>query len=1212
MRKRKSLPKGILRAGISLALCMVTVLTLVVPGLDLKPTEPENPLGQHPVQEIEDLNLGENISQMNTIVVPSGGSAPPTEPKDPVEATDPEQTEPNETIPQETESEQPDINDGEEGNEDGNQGEEGGEMLELDLAAVMTWYKYGNDPSTITCSPDRAVAKDLNTAQLKNDELRYEFSLKGSDARYVTIQSVTVTEGDGAERSVREEGEVTIQLPGGVGKRNYTFRVKALAEKRGDAGETVSQEVEFAFVLRCHFAIDLEMNLHWRNKDGRIRTIICAPDRAEAISVRNYELNERVFVFTTELTGSLADNAEITEASYTTADGSRSGTLEKNGGSLILNTAPGKDTDTYYLTFTVKTQDRTVRYTYQLEYQQTPDVALSFTWEGKGMVSHNMTCMPGSSVTSQIKNNQLSAGSIFYRMELTGRDAQGANIMSVSYSSDTGSGRLEPRGTLPISMGADATINTYRITVDTLVQGQRMQYEILLHYANDVMLEMTYSVNEDGRYADRIVACENGKTRSAENIYDDQLEGGLLVYDMDIVGGDAEGVTITSVSCYQSGTGRTIGLDPSGRVELKLKEGKTGENTFTVKAKDSEDAEYTFDIIIPYKHRGENSIVIETNLTDGQRLPNEVKTNLTVKARSEDSAGNLIDYIPATGTDTKLIVKFDGEELRYVSSSGVSSEYDIVPKNPEEGDTNQHTLEIYAEDAFGNYGQLQMTFIGERREAGHQIGTATIYVDLTVLGLGVLEPIPYDVLAFEPVSYVIAKAIMGQTLEEPFGQARRALGWAGRYEGTLDRGFYLQSLTTGLHPDALEGGKWPGTTEKEVLAAIDARFGRGSGLATLWRCLYRNGLDKGPGSGGTIGEFDYTSGSGWMYSVGGTTYYPGQSMSATYLQDGDVLTIRFTLAQGWDVGGGNPGYSSTVGYCVTAMNGNFYFHHQVEAVTDENGRVIYVCRCCGLEENCAHANTRFVDRGDGTHEECCDNCGKSLGNWAEHSWGAPTVGDNHVCTVCGGQEPHFWIETDNTAGCEEAGTLYSSCNICGEQKEEVEPPRGHDYSRQWFSTDDNQQHYQECGRCGAQHNFAEHSYLYDPGWGDFQCEVCGMVHGFWGLDCPGELVIQPGSGCDVRYYTCSHCGCRLVEYGTFHEYEDGFCLVCGEPDPDYVCPHGQWSDWIVEIYPDCVNDGLKYRECTDCGDIMDRQTIPATGHEFTEGFCAVCNAPDTP
>ncbi len=36
-----------------------------------------------------------------------------------------------------------------------------------------------------------------------------------------------------------------------------------------------------------------------------------------------------------------------------------------------------------------------------------------------------------------------------------------------------------------------------------------------------------------------------------------------------------------------------------------------------------------------------------------------------------------------------------------------------------------------------------------------------------------------------------------------------------------------------------------------------------------------------------------------------------------YLKDGDTLTLRYTLAYGWDVGNGQGRLRQLVGYCVT-------------------------------------------------------------------------------------------------------------------------------------------------------------------------------------------------------------------------------------------------------------------------------------------------------
>ena len=89
-----------------------------------------------------------------------------------------------------------------------------------------------------------------------------------------------------------------------------------------------------------------------------------------------------------------------------------------------------------------------------------------------------------------------------------------------------------------------------------------------------------------------------------------------------------------------------------------------------------------------------------TTVTNGQEV------NLTVEAWTEDAAGNRVSHILATGTETKLTVQLDGKDVQFESTSGYVQQYLLIPENLDEGDRNEHTLYIYAEDEKGNYGKL--------------------------------------------------------------------------------------------------------------------------------------------------------------------------------------------------------------------------------------------------------------------------------------------------------------------------------------------------------------------------------------------------------------------------------------------------------------------------------------------------------------------------
>lgn len=1070
-----------LRGGLCAVLIAAILLGLWLPGTGLKEAQPDDPLAGKGVREITVLELGENIQQLNTIVVPSGGQTKSTEPNDNNSETRPEETQPDSS-----------TDDGSDGQEDGNQGADGGEITPSELSLVLTWH------------PD----------------------------------------------------------------------------------------------------------------SGNAKSVSCAADNTQAFAVSSYELNEGLFRFSVNLTGTLAQDAKIVDGISVTESTQTSRALKWPNDSLIMNPAAGTDKEVYNFSFTVRTQERDVFFRYKITYQKLPDVQLAFRWS-EGRTWHELQpCKPEGTVSAKIKNNQLSGGALPYELKLTGSDAANARIWSVSYTSDArdGGNLSYPNGYLPMRMPEGETSNTYRIAVGVIANSQNYHYEIVLHFGNDVTLQMRYTLL-DGTQP--VILCENGKTKTADTVYDDQLAGDMLPYEMSIVGSDADSVTIKSVSCTQTGNGNNKkNLDESGEIQLFLNNGKQGQNNFTVEAEDNSGNQYTFKINVPYKHSGDDNIQIETNLDAVEELINETKTNLTVRAWGEDANGNVTGYIPANGTDTILRVVFDGVEIGYTSTSGAASEYDLYPVNPEIGDTNEHTLYIFAEDAYGNKGEKTLIFTGKRREPGQKIGDATIYVDMTVLGIGVVGPIHYDVLADEPVSYVIAKAVMGIDTGEPFGAARETFGWRGSYAGTLDTGFYLQSLNTGYSANALEGDNWPGSTEEEVLAAIDARFGAGTGLATLWRCLKRNGLNKSTGSGSTFGEFDYTSGSGWMYTVGRETYYPGQSMSAVHLNDGDTLTLRYTLAYGWDIGGGSDNYGNIVGYCVEAVNGYFNINHAMETVENPDGSIHYVCQRCGLIQDCTHEHTIYKDLGDGTHILFCEDCQTAIGDPQFHNWtyAAGDTEDNHVCAECGAAEHHFWkeVEGTNTATCTEPGVRTVRCSVCGMEKEEEVEAKGHTLDNRWNHT--KLEHYQKCSTCGEETNHGNHEY--EAEWGDYACRICEVLHE---EICGGTPAIKEAT-CQKIVYHCDSCGYDLTEYGTFddyHDYVDGICRYCGGEDPDYV-PHEHDYHETYRVDPTCTEDGYIEYTC-DCGDTY-TDPLPATGHTWGEWTpagdgeevrsCGVCGAED--
>ena len=1062
-----------------------------------------------------------------------------------------------------SESDEQGTGDGEYGQEDGLIGEEGGEEVELDLAMVMKWYKYGSEPKTIVCGPSDKVSGNINTAQLKNNELEYNFEPTGDEAKNTRITEVHVKEGDSPYSKISEKGKLKIHVPDNSAGRDYTFKVTTIWKTTDSNGNKIEQEVIYTYVIHFAYALDAELELTWQKNDSETSVITCVANGTAARTVASNDLTDNVFAYTPKIVGALAEEAKLIKGEYTTLSGD-SGTLDIEGGTILFNAKGSAGKETYYLAFEAQVKDedgitQTVYYHFTIDFTQLLDIDVNFVWLEKGHIPRTLICKPESKVSTEIKNNQLSAGAVKYEVTLSGDDSNNARILSMSYTSDgTGGGNLATSGSLPFSMASGQTSNTYKITVVVLSGGKQMNYEIQLNYSMDAGLEMSYVVNENGVPTRRTVLCENGKTKNAETIYDDQLDKGKLSYEMNITGTDV--LNIESVSCYQSSNKSIISLDAKGHIKLSLNAGKTSENTFTVVAKDESGNSYRFIINIPYKHRGENNIKISTNARDGQIVTNEAAFNLSVSAWSEDETGKVVSYIPANGTDTKLIVKLNGQVVKYTSSSGPNSEYVLYPPNSSTGYKNEHELYIYAEDPDGNYGELTITLVGHRSEAGQKKGIATIRIDMTVLGIEEIETITYDVLAKEPISYSVAKAVMGIDTGSPFGgPPENSLAWGGDYTGTLSIGFYLARLNPGLEHNALEKTKWAdyGSTDEEILSAIDRAFPDRPELATRWRCIYLNGITKSPGRDGSYGEHDFTSKSGWVYALNGL-YYPGLSMSEYSLEDGDVLTLRYTLANCWDVGGGaSPDGDEWVGFCVTAIDGEFYVDHQMETVTKPDGSKVYRCECCGLEEDCVHENTEIKNLGT-SHVLFCKDCLKEIEQQKSHVWNKTE--EEHVCKDCGAKETHNWVTVTDTATCKKEGKLTEKCTSCNMERVTDSPIKEHTLDETWHHTA--KEHYTKCSVCKEiiEGSRGEHKYFYHEGDDDWYCIDCDAGHDW--IYCGNDklVVVESETTCQkIKYHCSGECGLYFELTGIFdeyHNYVDGICSHCGgaqelagEPEP---------------------------------------------------------------
>ena len=105
-------------------------------------------------------------------------------------------------------------------------------------------------------------------------------------------------------------------------------------------------------------------------------------------------------------------------------------------------------------------------------------------------------------------------------------------------------------------------------------------------------------------------------------------------------------------------------------------------------------------------------------------------------------------------------------------------------------------------------------------------------------------------------------------------------GYSYRHAGTIKEGFYLSAVKK---KGMLAGFSIP----KDLIQKIEEdNF--------IFDIEGYAGEDE-------LGEFDFSQGSGWMYSINGI--YSSYGLSKAHAQDGDIVRIRFTLAYGKDIGG---------------------------------------------------------------------------------------------------------------------------------------------------------------------------------------------------------------------------------------------------------------------------------------------------------------------
>lgn len=247
-----------------------------------------------------------------------------------------------------------------------------------------------------------------------------------------------------------------------------------------------------------------------------------------------------------------------------------------------------------------------------------------------------------------------------------------------------------------------------------------------------------------------------------------------------------------------------------------------------------------------------------SDLEDGQTLRNTVHT---FNVQALDDAGNRL-----TDRGVSISASNNGESIPVNWSNDAHNSFTM---NVQDGTNN---VKITAKDQDGNIGTKNLTVQGDIVGEGEPIGHVTLSLEATTIGLGnIIPPTQVELYANERGS---------ETIDRIFEE----YGISYEYTGSHDNGFYLAYLTK------------PGLYSTKPKVPED--------LAELVKQT-ADRFDEEDYNDDGLGEFDFTNGSGWMYSVNGT--YPNVGFADYYFKDGDVVRLRYTIALGSDIGGGKPG-----------------------------------------------------------------------------------------------------------------------------------------------------------------------------------------------------------------------------------------------------------------------------------------------------------------
>lgn len=376
---------------------------------------------------------------------------------------------------------------------------------------------------------------------------------------------------------------------------------------------------------------------------------------------------------------------------------------------------------------------------------------------------------------------------------------------------------------------------------------------------------------QEGEQTVELVAHYNGQEKKAQYLIYYEKKQSQIQFLTDLQNGST---TSAEITFYAEATVDEENIPMTATLNgEKLKEYnhlysdllKEGKNLITISAQNGNDQNSLTYTIYYKKPADENNGSVIPDDKNGPIITTDLKNNLQVHGTKKNF------NVWATTSDgiriqaSGVTVHNNGKAVPVIWDDAEKTSYRL------ELQQGKNTVVIKAWDKEGRLATKTYTVFAKNLEGGDPIGNITMSIQAPVVGLPTI---------IAPQSVPIYEGVNGAYVLDQFLKKN---GFGYTKTGTLDASFYLASISK------------VGMASKLKVPADLVQKVENSTLTYDWTNFDPNSL----------GEFDLTSGSGWVYSVNGD--FPNYGFADARFQSGDVVKIQFTLMYGRDTGFANGG-----------------------------------------------------------------------------------------------------------------------------------------------------------------------------------------------------------------------------------------------------------------------------------------------------------------